>query len=116
MKACNREEILSLYGFAIGWIDDTCACYGYDEAEYTYQCEQEHENENDSYRISDAFYKLEKYDCYFDNQDNCFVNGFASSKTVRQGLKRLEENILKDNDNVYVVLRISKKEFGYYDK
>ena len=78
--------------------------------------DQELENENDSYRVSDAVYKLDKYDCYFDNQDNCFVNGFVSSKTVRQGLKRLEENILKDNDNVYVVLRISKKEFGKYDK
>ena len=57
-------------------------------------------------------FKLDKYDCYFTNYDSSYISGVKTKKDLSEGLKRLRDNILKDNDNVYVVVKVSKSEWG----
>lgn len=56
-------------------------------------------------------FKLDHYDCYFDNSDSCFIKGIKTKKSLSDGFKRLRENILKDNDNVYVIIKVSKSQW-----
>lgn len=60
-------------------------------------------------------YNVNRYDCYFDNFDHCYISGVKNPKSIDLGFQRLRDNIIRDNDNYYVVLRVPKKEFPYAD-
>ena len=51
---------------------------------------------------------IDKYSFIFDI-DNCSVAGMKKKVDIENGLRYLKNQVIKDNDNCYVVVKVPKK-------